>query len=61
MENTNPITSMDRHRQNKGLPCASHLQYAVLSQLAPEVTKGKTLRQRMADGGVKIQGPAFYR
>jgi hypothetical protein len=36
------------------------LSIFTLSQLAPEVTRGKTLRQRMAGGGVKIQGPAFY-
>jgi DNA-binding PadR family transcriptional regulator len=42
------------------LPAITHLQFLVLDALAGEEHAGRTLRERLADYGVRNSGPAFY-
>src|SRR5471032_1289277 len=42
------------------LPQLTHLQFLVVSQLLRGDARGRDLRTRLADEGVKQSGPAFY-
>jgi DNA-binding PadR family transcriptional regulator len=42
------------------LPQLTHLQYLVLSLVRPDAHSGRFIRQRIADEGVKKDGPTFY-
>ena len=43
-----------------GLPRLSHLQFLVLGILTSGEQRGRDLRSRLADFGVRRSGPSFY-
>ena len=42
------------------LPRLTHLQFLVLTQLAQGTGRGRDLRDRLRDAGIRQSGPAFY-
>ena len=42
------------------LPRLTHLQFLVLTELSHGTGRGRDLRQRLRDAGVRQSGPAFY-
>src|SRR5450755_2115646 len=54
------MTKNQTYTDKTELPQLSHLQYAVLEQVGTDSVRGKDLRKRLSERGIKKSGPSFY-